>query len=201
MPKVLLGRKLIQRKKSFRIPYVNESEETASTTVTNSVTAFDLFTLFLPENLLRQIWDSYPEDHWHQGRDGMILHGEFNLKAIYVQLAVYLWIMGNPSNVVDERRPLRTHIDEALDFFHSLAQFDHNTPRTHTIEQLFSKFHISADYFDEISKGFRSAISKIGRNVAGDEKLFHFTGDSAFVRLVLSKPDKVGFWFYELTTK
>lgn len=61
-------------KKSFRIPYVNESEETASTTVTNPVTAFDLFTLFLPENLLRQIWDSYPEDHWHQGRDGMILH-------------------------------------------------------------------------------------------------------------------------------
>jgi hypothetical protein len=29
-------------------------------------------------------------------------------------------------------------------------------------------------------------------------QLFHFTGKSGNVRLVISKPDRVGFWFYEL---
>jgi hypothetical protein len=35
-------------------------------------------------------------------------------------------------------------------------------------------------------------------NVSGDEKLFHFTGLSGNVRLVISKPDRIGFWIYEL---
>ena len=35
--------------------------------------------------------------------------------------------------------------------------------------------------------------------VAGDEKLYHFTGDSALIRVVISKPDRIGLWFYELS--
>eukprot|EP01031_Cornospumella_fuschlensis_P022521 gene22521-27490_t len=37
--------------------------------------------------------------------------------------------------------------------------------------------------------------------VAGDEKLFHFTGDSAFIRSVPSKPDAIGLWYFELACK
>ena len=32
----------------------------------------------------------------------------------------------------------------------------------------------------------------------GDEKLFHFTGDDGDIRLVISKPDRIGHWWYEL---
>lgn len=33
--------------------------------------------------------------------------------------------------------------------------------------------------------------------MAVDEKLFHFTGESANDRLVITKPDRIGLWFYE----
>ena len=41
----------------------------------------------------------------------------------------------------------------------------------------------------------------LGQYVAGDEKLFYFTGDSIIIRQVISKPDKIGLWFYELCCK
>ena len=41
-------------------------------------------------------------------------------------------------------------------------------------------------------------VLKLGERVAGDEKLFHFTGNSIDIRLVPSKPGHIGLWFYEL---
>jgi hypothetical protein len=38
----------------------------------------------------------------------------------------------------------------------------------------------------------------LGQGFAGDEKLRYGIGDSVDVRLVISKPDKIGLWFYEL---
>ena len=38
----------------------------------------------------------------------------------------------------------------------------------------------------------------MGNFVAGDEKLFHFTGNSGHIRLVVPKSDRIGLWFYEL---
>jgi hypothetical protein len=49
-----------------------------------------------------------------------------------------------------------------------------------------------------INENFQKLLIKPGRSIAGDEKLLHFTGDSSMIRLVPSKPDKVGFWFFEL---
>jgi hypothetical protein len=41
----------------------------------------------------------------------------------------------------------------------------------------------------------------LGQYIAGDEKLFHFTGVSNMVKLILSKPDRIGLWFFELCVK
>lgn len=41
----------------------------------------------------------------------------------------------------------------------------------------------------------------MGQWVAGDEKLFHFTGRSGILRLVPKKPDQIGIWNYELTAR
>ena len=50
--------------------------------------------------------------------------------------------------------------------------------------------------FPEI--GIRRNAELIDIFAAGDEKLFHFTGKSGDVRLVKSKPDQIGLWFYEI---
>jgi len=54
------------------------------------------------------------------------------------------------------------------------------------------------DFEDEISANFQSILERLGYAVAGDEKLFHFTGVDGDLRLVITKPDRIGFWFYEL---
>ena len=41
-------------------------------------------------------------------------------------------------------------------------------------------------------------MRSIGESVADDEKLFHFTGNTAYVVQVPSKPAKIGFWNYQL---
>eukprot|EP01031_Cornospumella_fuschlensis_P035455 gene35455-42975_t len=46
-----------------------------------------------------------------------------------------------------------------------------------------------------------SDLRLYGRYIAGDEKLFHFTGDSAFIRSVPSKPDAIGLSCFELACK
>lgn len=46
-----------------------------------------------------------------------------------------------------------------------------------------------------------SIVRRLGEWVAGDEKLLKFTGNSGNIRLVITKPDRVGLWFYELATR
>ena len=53
----------------------------------------------------------------------------------------------------------------------------------------------------EISKNFANRVLFPGAVVAGDEKLFRFTGNSPNIVLVPAKPGRVGFWFYELCAK
>ena len=37
--------------------------------------------------------------------------------------------------------------------------------------------------------------------MSGDEKLFHFTGNSCHIMLVPLKPSRIGLWMYELVTQ
>lgn len=68
--------------------------------------------------------------------------------------------------------------------------------------ETLSKIYITNnESFKVISHNFRSCLSSLGEYICGDEKLIHYTGNSAFIRLVPSKPDKIGFWFFELVCK
>jgi hypothetical protein len=49
-----------------------------------------------------------------------------------------------------------------------------------------------------ISCNFYQFVLKLGQYIAGDEKLWGFTGNSGNIRLCISKPDRIGFWFYQL---
>jgi hypothetical protein len=66
------------------------------------------------------------------------------------------------------------------------------------LEKLMSIPLFTYHYFEEISLNCQSVVRHLGEYVAGDEKLFHFTGDSGDIRLVLTKPDRIGLWFYQL---
>lgn len=59
-------------------------------------------------------------------------------------------------------------------------------------------FLITSQFSDHLCINFTKIIRDLGEDIAGDEKLLYYSGASGNVRLVLSKPDKLGLWFYEL---
>ena len=51
---------------------------------------------------------------------------------------------------------------------------------------------------DDLSANYQKAVLSLGESVAGDEKLWKFTGNSGNLKLVISKPDRIGFWNFQL---
>lgn len=116
-----------------------------------------------------------------------------------MMLAIQIRIIGkfrkpteNTTN--KDSRPMRIAIDEARAHFRTLGA---EVANTSIMQRLLSKMLLTEDYAVLLSKKFRDFVLSLGDYAAGDEKLWRFT-DSGNVRLVLSKPDRVGFWFYEL---
>ena len=194
-------KKVDSSRTTFKLPYLNEKEEFSYPKVPVNANFVDVFQAILPEQFLRKVWDSYDPQVWYESSRGLLLHSKFDLCSLYVYFAAYLWLMGNPHEVKETNRPLRDNIASALHHFTEIANGVVISPGTQIIEKLFHKFHLSYQFFPEICKGFRSLLKNIGQAVAGDEKLFFFTGESAFLRLVISKPDRIGLWFYELTCR
>ena len=90
------------------------------------------------------------------------------------------------------KHPLRTFVGTVLTRFPGIAGTD-------IILKFITILQFSSKGLEAlISNHFQSIVQSLGQGVASDEKLFHFTGDSVDVRLVISKPDKIGLWFYEL---
>lgn len=115
-------------------------------------------------------------------------------------MVVYIYITGHqngPKENITGRRAKRNNIRSALDYFEKLVG-KRTLPGYTTIESSWCKLYIPRLLWDSITKNFRDAINYPGVSVAGDEKLFHYTGHSAYVRLVQSKPERIGLLFYEL---
>ena len=83
------------KKKSYALEHWSKDKEFAKTSVTSKSTAVDVFRSFLSVDLLKQIWDDCPEEHWFNGQNGYVLSGKFNLKSVYVYFVTFIWIMGN----------------------------------------------------------------------------------------------------------
>ena len=72
-------------------------------------------------------------------------------------------------------------------------------PGIEILEILTSRFQFTEYYFDQISENFQSFVSRLGEFAAGDEKLLYFTGNIKNIRMILTKPDRAGHSFYELS--
>ena len=67
------------------------------------------------------------------------------------------------------------------------------------VDAAMSRIMITSDLEEELSMNFQKVIQNIGQTACADEKLYHYTGQSGFIKQVLNKPARIGHWFYQLT--
>lgn len=186
--------------------YVEEEEYTLLTRGIGE-TLLGIFLTFVPIWLLRRVWDdgNVPgTESWtiKRGakRNPTVL--SFSPSRIYKVLAVSIRMVGTqdkPTENVVNDRPLRESIVKESSYFdEKYPEKGKGAPYINILELLIARFLFHSAYFDDISKLFQSIVTRLGVFVAGDEKLLHFTGNSGICRLILSKPDRIGLWFYEL---
>ena len=108
---------------------------------------------------------------------------------LYKYFAVYIPIQGIykvPVLCQRNGRPLRSSIDEARNYFRSIYP-DDPPPCGKVLERLFTHILISRKFYERLSTRFQGLMRSLGSSVSGDEKLFHFTGNSCHIMLVPSK--------------
>ena len=74
----------------------------------------------------------------------------------------------------------------------------HRKKWKYELQNCLNAFLIDSSYLEELSNNFLTIVMNIGTYIAGDEKLLRFFGESGSVRVVISRPDRVGLWFYQL---
>jgi len=125
---------------------------------------------------------------------------DINIRMIYQTLALSIRIQGlqnRPLRNEQHDRPLRNSIKLAIEHFKRRFP-DVKILSQYKFERLVSIPLFISEHFELISRNFQRIVLMLGDCVAGDEKLFRFTGDSKDIRLVFSKPDRIGLWFYQL---
>ena len=120
--------------------------------------------------------------------------------------AVYVYIVGEGRRSSEVRGNGNFKHDQIVHAVNHLKSKHPNVDKKlfsgyQSIATLITRVLLTMDYSDQISKNFRSILDSVGQHAAGDEKLFHFTGNSDLIRLVINKPGKVGLWFYQLACK
>jgi hypothetical protein len=158
-----------------------------------------IFVRFVTPNLLTKILE-------HMTNEDFVINKVRNqshipsVSELYITLAVSIRIQGLhnvPQQNTRHNRPLREAITEASEHFKTLVP-GKKLPGITRLSKLVSLPLLNSDYAEDISHNFQNLVFTIGSRCAGDEKLFHFTGDTVDIRLVPSKPDRIGLWFYEL---
>ena len=66
---------------------------------------------------------------------------------------------------------------------------------------MFTHFLVTHGFYERMSERFQGLLRTVGSSVSGDEKLFHFTGNSCYIMLVPSKPSRIGLWMYQLVAQ
>lgn len=163
----------------------------------------DIFNHIFPEELLKTVWESHPDEAWYRGKDGMLWSGNMRFDGLIAYLAVYTRItalQNVPKESNDTGKKLRMALSEAREHFANKFPTCF-LPGVGAMELLMARFNFKKEHMDMISKGYQSAFSHFGSMLAGDEKLLKFTGNSSAIRLCPAKPDRIGLWFYELCCK
>jgi len=168
-------------------------------------TLINIFEHFITEDILNGILDRLEADspfHWqmaHGARNSYRMQVDAN--AVRQALAIQIYVTGqqNRGYPHSKERPLRIRTIEVKEFLES--QTDCEGISAEKAETIIHRFWIDQYSYDVLSAGYQSALLSLGEAIAGDEKLSHFTGNSAHIYLVLNKPAKIGLWIFELCAK
>jgi hypothetical protein len=152
----------------------------------------DIFCKLVSQEFLRNVLAKEDPATWRTTRTHFY---KPSMRMLYKMLAVYCRIQGQnkvPTNSKANERPLRDSIVEALGHFN---KFYPNSPGpgVKVIENLFAHFLFDHEWFEALSINCQSIIRSLGSSVAGDEKLFHFTGNSAYI-ILLATVRSPGQW-------
>lgn len=187
----------------FTLPPITVEDSFAAIDKTKVDSLGDIFLWFITPEVLAEAWTSFPEEYWMYGSgrsSGTFCGGKVSLKFLYAYLAVYILIVGEqngPKESQGEKRPLRRAIETAVDYLSKefpMAQ----VPSASILDRFWGRFYFPRQVWPRICQNFCSLLKRPGRCLAGDEKLLKFTGNSGYIRLVPSKPDRIGLWFFEL---
>ena len=140
----------------------------------------------------------YPAMHWLMSHadptKAYLTHP--TRREVYQTLAVQIYLIGKQQSGPSSSNPLRSAIENAKSKLEKETK--KKGPSVQTLEVITHRFLIDHTHFDELSERFQLSLLCLGEVVVGDEKLFHFTGNSGHIVLCISKPARIGLWFYEL---
>jgi hypothetical protein len=167
----------------------------------------DLFQRFVNDDLLTKVanrWtvnDLFLGDKTAAGSPKRLIPTK---KLMWQTLAIQIRLIGLQKKSTENdpiKNPLKTFIQECIQYFHEKDQ-ENGTKKISfkSIEKMMTILTFDG-FEDMISKSFQDIVLRLGQSIAGDEKLFHFTGNSGDIRLVVSKPDRIGLWFYEVVAQ
>lgn len=128
--------------------------------------------------------------HKGHGRTSSI---EPSVQEVYQVLATRAWIQGG--NTATDKNDLRTTFVSALRKLSELS--GQSLPGVNRAKIILTHLVIRGSEARELSTYFASLIDDFGEILAGDEKLFKFTGRSGLVRQVKNKPARLGLWHYQ----
>lgn len=187
----------------FSLPKLSENLSFAAVDRSRTTTLLDIFLAILTPDILTATWEAFPPEYWCYGsgvHKGTFNGGKLSLKFVYAFFAVYIFIVGEqnaPKEGARSKKPLLAAITRAVTHFRSLSP-NKQIPSFSLLSRFWGRFYIPTEVWPSICQNFQNLLTRPGRCLAGDEKLLHFTGDSAYIRLVPSKPDRIGLWFFQL---
>ena len=181
------------------------------------ISYLDLFHRFIPKSMVQRLVDGFSLDDSIIGTRGSRAKGvtprarkknrvpvvfKISLRYVYQSIAVYIKLLGQQSSSTENKKNKNNYascISECINFFSTLSTDPkHKCVGRTIVMRLLSSCLFTGEYADDICLNFQSLVMHLGHAIAGDEKLFYFTGESGNVIFVPSKPGKYGFWFYQL---
>lgn len=139
---------------------------------------------------MEKIWE---RGNWYYKKNKCINGGKLSFVLIYQFLAIVIRI-----TAVAGKERLKKAVKESLQYFQAKYSKRSGHRGQDIIEYLISHFLVTSKDFPDVSLNFQSEVRTLGQWLTGDEKLQYYTGPSGDVRLVPSKPARIGLWFYEL---
>jgi hypothetical protein len=149
-------------------------------------------------NLLDSIYSSSlerdPNAFYSSSRKGTVHPSYGNTYRYFAHYIRVQALQRKPTETQRENNALRHRFAEDQKHFTEIAP--EHKPLGQTLLLLFHhQLLLNSDHKTYLSNRYNSMVKWYGHWVAGDEKLFEYSGASGFLRM---KKDKIGLWNYEL---